>query len=639
MVTRQEAIAELQRRGIKIAQPVSSLGFTREDALAELQRRGVQQEPPQDIGQLEAFGKGVVRGLGSRVRGFQQLGTDIGQAIGGDVSEDQRVLAEREALAQQQFEAGPGQLLGGKAGQFIGDVAPFIAIPGAGATLPVRAGIAGLSAAAEALTRAEEGEKSLAERAKEASVSGVIGAAGSAALEKAIGLGKRAIETIPSVPSTIRGALAGAQADEALAKIVSRSKKTPSQLERELVEGEVLTIADIAGDEVQGIVRSVGKTPIAKDIVNDALNNRSTAATERVINSLSKRVSNVDTYFGNLDDIVKSRAVMSKPLYEKAFDEAPEIVSDRLETLLADRRVADAVDLAKSNYGVRVEAPRNSLETLDGVKKVLWDRASAARRSGEDILASEFDKLRRNLVSVLDDASPTYKQARKVFEGFSQLKSAQEAGLQALRQTPEQLRRFVAGLSPGELDAFKIGIRSSLENTAAKTPVGSDPAKRLFGTTFKRNQLKAIFGDGDNFKAFEKEMLDEIKAASTKQRILGGSRTDINLYSDLDFLNEIPRVARGGSFFGSIGDLTQAGVDALKRRYTGINDKNAKAIAEALTDRDKGISFLQRMQIRMPQKTKAQIQQKELLDKFISDATRVTAPGVATEFAISESRD
>ena len=56
--------------------------------------------------------------------------------------------------------------------------------------------------------------------------------------------------------------------------------------------GSNTLLPDVAGDEVKGLTRAVGAMPGGtKQLVSDALNNRSEGAVERVSQQLSKNIS------------------------------------------------------------------------------------------------------------------------------------------------------------------------------------------------------------------------------------------------------------------------------------------------------------------------------------------------------------
>jgi len=427
-----------------------------------------------------------------------------------------------------------------------------------------------------------------------------------------------------SVANTL---IRGRTADQILATRLSQ-QNLPAIKEALRTGSEVLGLADVAGDEAKGLLRLIGRTPGgAKDYVSDFLQTRSEESVKRVSDLLSKNVSNVDTYFGNLDDVAKARAVQSAPLYKQAYSEAPKISNPELKKFLMDRRVVDAIDEAKRSYGVKVEAPSNSLETLDGVKKVLGDKAGEAYRAGKPQLGSSYTALKNQLVTVLDDASPTYKKARKTFAGYKEMEEAQEAGLKFSTQTPEQLRRTAKEMTPSELDAFKIGIRENLQTIVSKTADGADPAKRIFGNSYKREQLEAVLGSEKSYKEFTRRLNDEIAAADTKFKVLGGSRTDINLAEDGSPLIEAATNAIRDGKSGVVNQITDALAIGIEKRFVGLDQKNSQLLAKMLTDKEQGIDAIDRL-IKLNEKNARQTNiLKEAKQALPSLLTKLTKKG------------
>lgn len=392
-----------------------------------------------------------------------------------------------------------------------------------------------------------------------------------------------------------RNVVRGRNADQVFTDIIARSDRTPAQLLSDLKAGRISTIADIAGDDVQGIARAVAKTDGGKNVVARALEQRAEGATQRVANDLSKNVSGVDRYFDNLDDIAKQRAVQSAPLYKQAYAEGGSINDPALAKYLKDPRIVSAVDEAKSAYGVRREAARNSIETLDGAKKVLDDKIAEASRAGKTQLANELRGLKNGLVSVLDAAVPAYGRARKTFGGFAQLEEAQSAGLDFLKQRPEQISKYLRTLNADQQEAFRIGAREALQRVVSSTPDGANPARRIFGNSDIRNKVQAAIGSGKNYTSFAKRMIEETNAAKTQVRLTGGSRTDFNLAADGTFQQVVEGVAQNGILRTAIDRAITSGVDALTKRYYGIGKANAEEIAKRLVNRENGIEALERL--------------------------------------------
>lgn len=413
--------------------------------------------------------------------------------------------------------------------------------------------------------------------------------------------------------------------------------------------GDTAMLPDVTGDEVKGLMRAVGTmTGGAKQVVSDALEGRSEGAVKRVSEALSKNISNVDAYFTNLDDMANARAAIAGPMYQEAFSKNQNIMNPEIKRILntpagqsalrsaagkmqndmtllgvPDKELAEQAKLA-GTYKPGGIAQGFKLRTLDYVKRALDDQIGVAQRVGENDNARILTGLKNQLVSSLDKADITaragpnslkpegglYSRARKIYSDSFSLESAQQEGLQFLNRDPEEIRKFLINKSPSEKEAYRIGVRKSLQDIANKTPDGSDPAKRIFGNTQKREQLKAAFGDGENLKEFSKKMKEEIAAAQTKQKVLGGSRTDINLTDDAQFIHEALKFAKQGVS----GKLVSAIGNSIYNRYVGLTKRNANRLAYILTNKQEGVAALDRLM-----KAEKDKSQRKLIIKAISD--------------------
>ncbi|GAF79964.1 unnamed protein product, partial [marine sediment metagenome] len=396
-------------------------------------------------------------------------------------------------------------------------------------------------------------------------------------------------------------------------------------------------LPDIAGDEIKGLTRAVGKLTGGKNIITDALEGRSNSAVTRVSNQLAKDVSSVDSYFVNLDDLSKARSIMATPFYKKAFDKGTildlgkkteDVVTESFSTILGRqikttkgailtkdqrdnvnllKKIAPDIRDARSKFRMGDDIPNNSLIMLDAAKKTLDDKIGVAIRQGEKQQSMALLEIKSELVNKLDDLNPDYKKARQIFSDFSTIENSQKQGLEFSKLRPEEIRRYMKNLTVSEKEAFRIGVRENLQKTVSSTATGADPAKRIFGSSFKEGQLKAVFPNEIKFKQFKKRMLEEVQAAKTKFEVLGGSRTDINLAAETEFLNTIAQ-AGGGLATGGKLPLINAAVSSIKNKFGGISEKNAKRLATILVNKKESINLLEKF----AKKEKNQVQ-KDLI--------------------------
>ena len=557
---------------------------------------------------LVGLGGGLVKGAtGILQAGAQAIGADEAAQAAGRVTQD--INRDLENLGTA-----------GQVGGFVGEVAPYVALPAAAPTLAGRVALGAAAGGAQGALQAQE-TPDMAERAQGAVTGATIGAVAPVALVGAIKAGGAVARGTTQAAKTATRAVVGAKPETVVEEVIGRSKLPPEQLKTMLESGKITTIADVAGDEVRGLTRAVGKIEGGRNVIADALEGRSEGAVKRVLGDLTKSVSNVDAYFGNLDDLATARAKMAAPLYDEAY-KANQVVQSKIVDSILDapagkRALAKAADKMQ-NQMARMGQPDRALtrqsrtmgqaagggvarglnlQSLDYVKRGFDDMISEAKRAGSMDDVRIFSQIKNQLVNELDaaDATGKYKLARKVFSDKSALIEAQEMGLQFKSQTSEQLKRILKDMTPDQREAFRIGVRSRLQKEIMETPDKADPAKRIFGNLAEREQLEAVLGKGKHFDDFAKRMREEIRAAETKFSVLGGSRTDINLAGEEQLGTNIGRAMRGDIKGAAIDSLATRIADGLRSRYYGLNGKNAEEIARVLVDRKAGLEALDRI--------------------------------------------
>ena len=176
-------------------------------ALANARRRAAAQQPAQPeqddslLRQLGLGAYGVLSGVGETGRGITQALATGAEAIGVPGAERVRELAAQQQarISGQQEDLGLDDETGFQVGEFAGRVAPYVALPGAAATLPGRVALGALGGAAEGATRVEEevrplGEEAV-ERGKQALVGAGLGAAGAGVLS-GLGAGVQSVRNV-----------------------------------------------------------------------------------------------------------------------------------------------------------------------------------------------------------------------------------------------------------------------------------------------------------------------------------------------------------------------------------------------------------------------------------------------------------
>lgn len=427
------------------------------------------------------------------------------------------------------------------------------------------------------------------------------------------------------------------------AKVVANKLISAEQKQRQIL------LPDISSDEVQGLTRLLGKTEGSKNIIADVFSKRTVGSNRRVANAINNKVSS-EAYFGSLDEVSKARKALADPLYKKAYEEG----NKKIQKLMKPKVTEKSIYISDGLGGVKKEITReeipakplfdnpniqkyiskakndplfvdsrisnNDFAVLDGAKKMIDDDINAAMKDNKKEKARALLGIKNQIVNTLEEVSPTYKQARQVFADESSLMTAQQEGLDFNKYRPEELKRFMGSLSSGEEDAFKIGVRENLMRSVDKTPDGLSSARKIFARPENRNQLKIIFDNPKEYSDFARRMNDEMRIFNTKQRILGGSRTDINLADEGQIINKV-----AGGLLAPKTSLVKNTIDAvassIQKKYRGLDEKNAKALAGIITNRTKSIDALTKIAER------ADFDQKKIIQKTIRDIAPVIISG------------
>lgn len=192
--------------------------------------------------------------------------------------------------------------------------------------------------------------------------------------------------------------------------------------------------------------------------------------------------------------VAKDRATKAAPLYQRAFEQfeqiggiPPQLVgkADELMKRPALQAAARRAVILAKNEGVDLADPKKSLLGMHYMKLALDD---AIENAGRNATGSTFKRglvdIKTQLVGIMDDLSPTYAEARKVFAHYSPSVEAIKGGV-------------VARIS--ELPPEKVSEAARLLFKPGSSPKAIEQARSLF--------LKA--GLQDDYNALLRSYLQE----------------------------------------------------------------------------------------------------------------------------------
>ena len=371
------------------------------------------------------------------------------------------------------------------------------------------------------------------------------------------------------------------KAVQTIGKDLRASGITPQQAGQQLDDlGPQSNLADLSDNlarTARGVYTQKGS---GAEAVKNALDERSIGGHARVIADL-KRTSGKDTnFFETVKGVITSRKTESAPLYAQA---------DKMHVDGANVSALHAklLDQAKQAEGTRLSGAlkkfagmlksgdefKTNIKQLDIVKRQTRDMVTRAYRSGDNDTGKELNAALKVLSNndgkgILEQASPAYRQANKIFSDDSSVLKALEAGKKVLSTDADEVVDTIAKSSLAEKDAYIQGATKAIRD---KVLSGGRLSSDLI-----RERMRNAFPDEAAYKSFIGAMEREQTFAATKGTILGGSQT-VNKAMDMQQLGIIGDTLRGNYGQAAMG---------VVRKFFGDNkipERLHAPLAKALT--------------------------------------------------------
>lgn len=405
-------------------------GATAEQLAAVIQGGGKSREQ-RVAEQMEADRKTFdptvgMSGTDRFLAGVGKAMTDVGRGVGQMVG-----LVDREDVAEsRKRDAALMNTGAGMAGNIVGNVAslaPAMFIPGANTI----AGSAAIGAGAGLLQPSE----STGETVRNVALGGAIAPA-------AIVAG-RGIQAAGAGLGAIRDTFTRAGQDR-IARDVLRASVTNAddavrnlQGARPLVPGSQPTAAQAARDP--GLAQ-LERTMLNNPEMAAPLQQRFMAQ-QAARNQAIRNVAGTDDYF---NAIKEGRAVFAAEDYAKALKQGidPEMaksLAPQLQSLMARPSIKEAQSVARRLAAESDQAIDNfgSIEGMDWLKKALDNQISRASQPGSSIGKQELRALMQtkdDLLSVMDDLAPGYREASENFAKMSRQVNSMEVARDLLKR-------------------------------------------------------------------------------------------------------------------------------------------------------------------------------------------------------------
>lgn len=548
--------------------PTGGNFFDQFDAPADPPKAKTQTENPvsstRDGGWFDTV-DAAVRGVADMVTfgTADKIAAGLGAAtgIGGEFGDYRENMQRQQEIDAYDTENHP---IARTAGQVAGAVALPVRAAPAGATFLARVGhsaaIGGGMGAAYGFGSGDGGLEERVPRAFRGLWTGALG--GGAAPVALSGIGKGA-QAIGNKFGILRGAVAPeAEAARRVSSALSRDSAAGSQglsraeLAAAQADGVPVVVGDMGGEATRALARSATNTsPEARDVLTRVVSDRFAGQSGRIaddVASLSPLGANATA---SLDQLKAAAQAANRPAYAKAYAQGARGVWDAdLAQLVRAPDLADAIRKASrtgankavadgfkpvANPFVIDEAGNAVLRTAkdgsqaiptlqfwDHVKRNLDDTINAARRSGNGNAASDAIALKEMLVAKLDQAVPSYADARRGAASFFGAEDALEAGQKFVTAVGKNadFAKAISKMSEPEKKLFAEGFSSALSSRIRELSDRRDIIGAIFSSPASRERVRMALGL-EGMAKLEARMRVESIMDSLRTAVKGNSTT------------------------------------------------------------------------------------------------------------------
>lgn len=598
---------------------------------------GQQPEGPgvgtsQDRGALDAGARGVAQGLtanfGDEIRGLVEASganPNDPASLSALVTGALRYWTGNQTAKQRYEEAAARERGANKAAEeqypvasIAGNVAGAIALPlGAAAnaaSLPGRiatgaavgAGLGGAAGVGEGKGALDSASRGITG----AAIGGALGGAAPAVLEGLIRGGRAAITPIANAVRGVRNV-----DDEAARRVATAIQRdinidpqaanrlTPQEFTASVQGGGPAMAMDIGGETTRALARSAANTsPEGRAVLGRAIDDRFEGQTDRVTGWLRNtfHFPDADAQSAALDQVAKT---VNRPAYAKAYAEGRKGVWDAdLSELSQAPVVQDAVKAAtkqaqnKSAGGQLgpgtvsrwVNDGKPTLEFWDLVKRQIDQEINVAKRAGRNEDVGTLTEVKNTIIQKLDDAVPSYAQARAGAAGFFGAKDALDAGKKfvSVNMSSADARRALSKMSPQERQLFQDGFVSEFIGALEKVGDRRSILNKIAASPAARDKLNVALGP---VKAAELEAGLRVEGIMDLARnAIQGNSTTARQLAELGLAGGTYGISTSGNVLSPNPSalMNAALVYGAVRGKNAVNERLSRRVAEMLVSND-----------------------------------------------------
>lgn len=192
---------------------------------------------------------------------------------------------------------------------------------------------------------------------------------------------------------------------------------------------------------------------------------------------------------------------------------------------------------------------------------------------------SDVVKVKNEFNDLIKSLNPEYKKANAEFADAERIKNAFKLGEDYQKLNPAEAASNIKKMTSDEKEAFRLGVMADVNQRLGNFK-GGDFTKQIFKSENQKLLLRNAFPDQVSYNEFSQYVKGLNRQAETKQRVLGGSRTDENkaVREESNLLGSLAQA----SATGDLASLLRSGVNTVLSRAKGISSESSEALQKRL---------------------------------------------------------
>jgi len=280
------------------------------------------------------------------------------------------------------------------------------------------------------------------------------------------------------------------------------------------------TLADV-NDGMRAVARTgMNRIGTMRDKGRELVDARQAAQQERLLESIEVMTGSKSKFGSTVKRTITEMETKARPLYDKAFSEGIR-TNQKLEVLKMKGPLKNAYNKARNQLGPGA----NELEVWHLAKsEYLSDAIGVAIRSGKKAKARRLVTMKNDLMDLLSQQNPTYREATETYADSASSLNALKLGRNFLKEDVEDLTPLVLGMSESEKKLFQLGAVKDISKMFDRMGQNRDARAKLLGSREMREKLTLVMDDVDGFL---KQAGIEDNFTQTRQMLTGNSTTEL----------------------------------------------------------------------------------------------------------------